>query len=835
MRKKTNHSPPRRGGVARSASPIGRSLNRSSAKLSACRSDYPVCAASVASRHFLNGAATPPLRGGEFVRTVSNAIFTVLLLTAFAQAGFAFATQSPLSRTISGLIAGPKNEVLTGATVVARTAVSEKTTTTDERGQFRIEAPDDEVTLHVEGQYIKPQDRTIPAGGAQTNLRIEIEYLIPPIHQGLVITASASEPQTEYRSDEVYKRTLFSRDDQLLETLNAGINAGQHEGGGKSLEIRRFGFNLDHGGVNGGLKVLVDDVQQNQGTQGHGQGYLGALKTLTPELIQDVNILNGPFSAEYGDFSGLGVVHIRLKQSLPDQFTARLQGGSFGSYRTFFGYSPSLEKADGFLAYEASRTDGPFLNPLRYSRDNMTGNYTRRLNDRESLGIKMNFGRNDFYSSGQIPLDLVAAGQLSRFGFIDPSDGGRVKMGTAGVYYQRNLASGDNLKVDGFVSRSLFDLYSNFTFFLNDPVHGDGIQQHDSRHQEGVNSQYLHPYRLLGNQALLTFGTNFHDNQINVGLYPQERRMPLDVTTRAFARVTNTAGYGQEAVDFLRGRFHVEGGLRWDYFRFAVTDRIDAAHSGTQGAARLQPKFGLAYRVASSVPVTVSFNYGRGINTQDARGIVQRPESPRVAMTDFYQIAAAYQMGRISVTSDLFRIDRSNEQVYVPDDGTFELKGPSRSYGYEGKASIRISRYLSLNGGLTQVTNSFYRGFFPRIYVDSAPHTVANGALTVYGWRNAYASLRYRHIGNYRLDGEDATIRAAGLDILDLAITKPVRPWVDLNFNIDNLTDKAYYETQNYFQSRVLPASPSLQRIHGTPGYPFGLTVGLTFRLGEKN
>src|SRR3989441_4357804 len=643
MRKKTNHSPPRRGGVARSASPIGRSLNRSSAKLSACRSDYPVCAASVASRHFLNGAATPPLRGGEFVRTVSNAIFTVLLLTAFAQAGFAFATQSPLSRTISGLIAGPKNEVLTGATVVARTAVSEKTTTTDERGQFRIEAPDDEVTLHVEGQYIKPQDRTIPAGGAQTNLRIEIEYLIPPIHQGLVITASASEPQTEYRSDEVYKRTLFSRDDQLLETLNAGINAGQHEGGGKSLEIRRFGFNLDHGGVNGGLKVLVDDIQQNQATQGHGQGYLGALKALTPELIQDVSILNGPFRAEYGDFSGLGVVHIRLKQSLSDQITARLQGGSFGSYRTFLGYSPSLEKAEAFLAYEESRTSGPFLNPLRYKRDNLTGNYTKRLTDRESLGFKFNFGRNDFYSSGQIPLDLVASGQLPRYGFVDLNDGGRVRMGAAGVYYQRNLKSGDSLKLDAFASRSLFDLYSNFTFFLDDPVHGDGIQQHDSRYQEGANSQYLHSYRLWGSQALLTLGTNFHDNQINVGLYPQQRRAPLDVETRAFAHITNAAGYAHQGVDFLHGRLHLEGGLRWDYFRFGVNDRVNVTDSGSEGAARLQPKFGLAYRVSASVPITVSFNYGRGINTQDARGVVQRPESPRIATTDFYQFGAAYQ------------------------------------------------------------------------------------------------------------------------------------------------------------------------------------------------
>ncbi len=482
--------------------------------------------------------AVPPVRRyADVVRA--------LVLSLAAQLAFGSALESRPNRTISGVIVGPKNEVLNGVTILLRSKSGEQRTTTNERGQFSVEAPTGEITLHVEGQYITPQDRMISASEQPANLRIEIEYLIPPIHQSLVITASALEPQVETRSDEVYKKTLISRDDQLLETLNAGINAGQHEGGGKSLEIRRFGFNLDHGGVNGGLKILVDDIQQNQGTQGHGQGYLGALKTLTPELIQDVNILNGPFSAEYGDFSGLGVVHIRLRESLPDQFTARLQGGSFGSYRTFFGYSPSLEMGDAFLAYEGSRTEGPFLNPLRYKRDNVTANFTKHLTDRESLGFKINFGRNDFFSSGQIPLDLVATGELPRYGFIDSNDGGRVRMGTLGLYYQRNLARGDTLKLDGFVSRSLFDLYSNFTFFLNDPVHGDGIQQHYSRHQEGANSQYLHPYRLWGNQALLTAGTNFHDNQINVGLYPQQRRVPIDVTTRAFAHVANTGGYVQ--------------------------------------------------------------------------------------------------------------------------------------------------------------------------------------------------------------------------------------------------------------------------------------------------
>ncbi|MBL8292838.1 MAG: TonB-dependent receptor plug domain-containing protein, partial [Bryobacterales bacterium] len=129
---------------------------------------------------------------------------------------------------------------------------------------------------------------------------------IPPVHTTVVIRATVIEPGIDRRDSEVFSQTLFGRDDQLLHVLGAGINAGQHEGGGKSLEIRRFGFNLDHGGVNGGLKILVDNVQQNQTTQGHGQGYLGSLKSISPELVEEVSLINGPFSPEYGDFSGLG-------------------------------------------------------------------------------------------------------------------------------------------------------------------------------------------------------------------------------------------------------------------------------------------------------------------------------------------------------------------------------------------------------------------------------------------------------------------------------------------------------------------------------------------------
>lgn len=337
--------------------------------------------------------------------------------------------QSKNTRTISGTLVTGKNEAVAGAIITARSSAGEQTAKSDAEGNFTLTVPREAVTLLITGKNLRTVEKTIAPGAPSGNLRIEVELIVPKIHDSLVISASQLDPTIDRRNDAVYRDTLFSRDDQVFHTLDAGINAGQHEGGGKSLEIRRFGFNLDHGGVNGGLKVLVDNVQQNQGTQGHGQGYLGQLKSLTPELVEDVDIINGPFSAEYGDFSGLGVVHIRLKESLPDQVTARFQGGSFGTFRTFLAYSPILKNGDALVAYEGSRTDGPFENPLNYKRDNVTGNYTRRLNENQQLGFKFNFGRNDFFSSGQIPLDEVAAGRLDRFGFIDPQDGGRVRTG----------------------------------------------------------------------------------------------------------------------------------------------------------------------------------------------------------------------------------------------------------------------------------------------------------------------------------------------------------------------------------------------------------------------
>jgi len=738
---------------------------------------------------------------------------------------------------VSGRVLDPSGEVVPGAAVELRLGSSSAVvaaTTTDGQGRYGFAAPPGAYELAIQAAgFASAAWKAGIAPGRMTSLDLRFEKLAAQT-SSIVITAKTTEPALDLRNAEVFNRTLFARDDQVFQQLDAGIDAGQHEGGGKSLEVRRFGFNLDHGGVNGGLKVLVDDVQQNQGTQGHGQGYLGSLKALSPELIQEVTVINGPFSAEYGDFSGLGVVHIRQRESLPDVLTLRAEGGNFDTGRAFLAYSPYVSTIDSYFAYDASYTDGPFQNPLRYRRDNVNANFTKTLGADEKLGFRFLFGRNSFYSSGQVPLDLVAAGLMDRFGYIDPTDGGRVVLGTLSAYYSKTFHDGGTLRADGYLSRSLFDLYSNFTYYLNDPVHGDAFQQHDSRLQQGANAQYTRPHKLAGVTAILTGGTNYHDNEINVGLYPRDGRTPTGVSTRAHAHVTNTAGYAQENLSFWQGRLLLGAGVRYDEFRYDVRDLVVPAQSGVQWAGRWQGKGSIAYTPSRRVPLTWHVNYGRGINSIDARGVVQHPEEPRLATTDFYQAGTSSNFGRLGLTTDVFLIDHSNEMVYIPDDGSFEFKGPSRAYGYEAKLSVALTRHLALNGGLTKIGNAFFKGGDHRVYVDSAPHLVANAALTLAGWYGWSGSLRMRAINHYRLDGDDPSIVASGHTVFDLGLAKAIRRGVEFNLSLDNLTNRDYYETQNYFDSQVTPLAPAMWRIHGTPGYPLTAIAGITFRLRGK-
>ena len=90
-----------------------------------------------------------------------------------------------------------------------------------------------------------------------------------------------------------------------------------------------------------------------------------------------------------------------------------------------------------------------------------------------------------------------------------------------------------------------------------------------------------------------------------------------------------------------------------------------------------------------------------------------------------------------------------------------------------------------------------------------------------------------RAINHYRLDGLDSSIVASGQTVFDFSASRQIHRGIDLNFSAENFTDRAYYETQTYFASRLL-GEPPVARIHGTPGYPLTITAGVTFRLFGK-
>lgn len=783
--------------------------------------------------------------GAHNLRLCTFLLFTLLTaLTVTAQ------SPSASTATLGGVVLDDRGAVVAGAKIEARTLDGRTlaTTVSTKRGRFQLNVPAQALHLVVIGPYVAANETRVENPAQAGELTLTIRYAIAPLQQTLVITAQDADPAIDHRDDARYRNMLFNRDDQLLQTLDSGINAGQHEGGGTSVEIRRFGFNLDHGGANGGLKVLVDDIPQNQPSQGHGQGYLGSLKSISPELVEGVDIVNGPFQAEYGDFSALGVVHIRQRESLVNEWTLRAQGGSFGAYRTFAAWSPREPRAASFVAWEHSYTDGPFLRPLHYVRDNFTANRTVRLDAGQTLGLRLNTARNDFDSSGQIPLDEVLSGQLDRFGaFPGADDGGHVRSGAGSLYYKQNFGTTATLRADAYLSRSLFDLFSDFTFYLHDPVHGDGIQQHDSRLSDGGSVQYMRSSRVAGHAALLMIGGNIDDNWVRVDLFHAAQRVRIAPTaenpwTLNHVHLNTISAYAQQSIELPH--LHLDAGLRWDGFRFRVTDdtlgnplvrRDDAA----------SPKFNLVYTPLAHWPTRLHFNYGRAYTSLDARSIAQFPNTPLVTATDFYMLGMSHSAARVALSADWFLIDRDHELVYDADDGSNELQGPSRSYGWEVKASAHLRERLTANAGMTQVSNAFFRGTHPRAYVDAAPHTVANASLMLNDWRGWFAALRYRHGSGYWLFNAGSTAVpvapctnsmrcwASGFDVVDVAVSKHLYRGLEWNLAIDNLTNKRYYETQNFFDSRTVADinAPANARLVGTPGYSIGVTTGLTLRL----
>ena len=153
------------------------------------------------------------------------------------------------------------------------------------------------------------------------------------------------------------------------------------------------------------------------------------------------------------------------------------------------------------MSTEYLYSDGPFDSPQGLTRLNGFGKYTTEFQN-HFLTIQGSAFTSSWNASGQIPQRAVAAGTLSRFGAIDDTEGGETSRNNVSMKLSTVINESTLTETQVYYSNYDFELYSNFTFFLNDPENGDQIRQRESRSIYGLKSFITKSLRL--NSGLVT-------------------------------------------------------------------------------------------------------------------------------------------------------------------------------------------------------------------------------------------------------------------------------------------------------------------------------------------
>jgi outer membrane cobalamin receptor len=298
----------------------------------------------------------------------------------------------------------------------------------------------------------------------------------------------------------------------ILRTV-PGLFIGQHQGGGKAEQIFLRGFDIDHGTD---INVTVDGLPVNMVSHAHGQGYAD-LHFLIPELTGTVDYGKGPYYTPYGNLGTAGYVSLNTLNSL-DKSTVKIEGGQFHTIRglAMIDLLSAQQKQKGTNAYVASEllySDGPFASPQHFNRFNIFGKFNTTLRNTGKLSLMASALNSDWDASGQIPARAVNSGQIGRFGYIDSTEGGFTSRINASAKLASYLSHNITWENQLYYSRYHFNLHSNFTFFLNDPVNGDQIRQREGRNIFGYHSKLSHETNLGHSNLQSLYGTGFRIDQ----------------------------------------------------------------------------------------------------------------------------------------------------------------------------------------------------------------------------------------------------------------------------------------------------------------------------------
>ena len=362
---------------------------------------------------------------------------------------------------------------------------------------------------------------------------------------------------------------------QELLRLVPGIFIAQHAGGGKAEQIFLRGFDIDHGTD---LALSMDGMPVNMVSHAHGQGYAD-LHFVIPETVERLAIDKGPYAARQGNLATAGSIDFQTKNSL-DQNVVKIEGGMYNSYRAMAMLkigkpNGRSNHADAWVAGEYLFNQGYFENPQNMHRLNLFGKYRKLISPRSLLTATISDFRSQWNASGQVPERAVASGLITRWGSIDPTEGGQTSRSNVNVQLTTTLPKGFVWKQQAYASRYTFNLYSDFTFYAHDSVHGDEINQTEQRMLYGYQTTLGKTGTLFGKQFYQEAGLGVRLDDIgNIALNHDQARVLINRVQQGVVHERNGFGWvsgklsASQYVDF-------NAALRADYLHFAYTDHLE--------------------------------------------------------------------------------------------------------------------------------------------------------------------------------------------------------------------------------------------------------------------
>jgi len=604
-------------------------------------------------------------------------------------------------------------------------------------------------------------------------------------------------------ADDLMSRPLL-RAGELLEVV-PGMAVTQHSGTGKANQYFLRGFNLDHGTD---FAAFVDGVPLNQRSHGHGQGYLD-LNPIIPELVERIEFAKGPYEPAVGDFASAGYARYTLKNHLHEPFV-RLGGGEFGWARGVAAGSTPLAGGAVLGAVEAQHYDGPWRLDEDAHKLNALVRYGQGTAEQ---GLELTLMAYDaaWDATDQIPERAIRDGRLDRLGFVDGTLGGKSERQSLNLGLRGRLDADTTWQANVYAVHSDFALYSNFTYFLDDPVRGDQLAQFDRRWMTGMNTEFARHHALFGRRAETRIGAQVrHDAVLELGLARSQGRRLLGFVRADEVDETSLGLYLENAV-VLTPWLRAVAGLRADRYWFTV-DADTPLNAGAVADTQLSPKAGLI--LTPHAAHEVYLNYGRGFHSNDARGTTQRLDPASGLPTDPVDPLVTAWGGEIGwraqwwpglqSTFALWYLELDSELVFVGDAGTTEASGASRRHGIEWSNFYRVNDWLALDLDLA-LSQARLRG----VSADDVPNAVGRvltTGVTLGRAQGAFGALRLRHLGDTPLS-EDGAVYARPTTVVNLRAGYRWARRLELALDVFNLFDVGHPDI-SYFFASCLPGDP---------------------------